>query len=439
MELRRCTQGAGLLALLLLILAGVLDDPAVFFAGGAVGAGLVVARLRFDRRTRELVRSVVVSRSPERTRVRTGSTIGVATEITLRAPPGMAVDVSELLPAGMAVQDGSPSFSLAGTGAVTTHRMRYRIMPLVHGVLPVRGISLRCRDSFFATTVLLSAERYRGPPLHVLPQGAFVPAGSHLSMETREIERMSALRGFGIRGLREYYAGDSLRNTDWKLSAKHDKIYIREYTGLTSLAPVLVVDLPWSGMPFSGPEYERMVQLVAGRAEHAVRSSRSFTLVLISGPNILHVIEEERDLQHGMTLLREWMHPSERLVHWYRVPGRAVLREQIGRLDQGIRNAPDARVRSFFSLLKEQYLAVLPSQRQTAFSNDLVRVFSHAGSDALVIFSLCEGDTSHLRETVRQAKMMKFTVQLRTPANAVPLFSPPGSGSLVADSVEAFA
>lgn len=439
MELRRCTRGTGLLALLLLALAAILDEPAIFFAGSAILAGIVVAGLRFDRRCRAVVRSVSVFRSPERTRVRTGNAVGVATDITIRAPTGIAVEGAEIFPAGVAVQDGIPSFSQAGTGAEEKHRLRYRILPLVHGTLPVRGISLGIRDNLFATTFALTADRYSGPPLQVLPQGAFVPAGSHSSMETREIEKMSALRGYGIRGLREYYAGDSLRNIDWKLSAKHDKLFIREYTGLTNLPPVLVADLPWSGLPYTLPEFERMVQLVAGRAEHAVRNNQYFTLILVSGPNILQVIEEERDLQHGMTLLREWLHPSERLVHWYRVPGRSALRNRIGMLDQRMQEKTAGSHTSFFAALKEEYQEVLPCQRQTAFSTDLVRVLSHFGSDTMVIFSLCAGDSSHIREIIRQAKMMKFSVHLRSPAAAVPSFSPSGRGETIPDSVEAFA
>ena len=437
MELRRCTRGAGLLCVLLLAGAFLLDDPAVFFAGSAILAGLVTGYFRFDRLSRETVRSVVVSRSLEHSRIRKGVTTGVSTDITLRAPPRMSVTVTELLPAGVAVQDGVTSLDLTGTGPEDTHRIRYRIMPLVHGTLPVRGISLTLQDVFFRTSFALTAERYSGPPLLVQPRGDFVAARKHATMETREIEKMGVIRGLGIRLLREYFAGDNIRDIDWKLTARHDKLFVREYTGIVNLPPVLVVDLPWSGLPFSAPEFDRMVGAVAGMAEHSIRNYQYVTLILVSGPNILRVIEEEKDLQQGMALLREWLHPAERVVHWYRVPDRSFLRQQVRHLEECIHDGDDERRRAFFAQLQKKYFMVLPGQRHSAFSADLARVLSPLASDEMIIFSLCGGDLSHLREIVRQAKMKRFAVHLRMPATAAP-FTGMSSRS-GADSVEAFA
>jgi uncharacterized protein (DUF58 family) len=437
-ELRRCTRGTGLLAVLLLTGAAILDDPAVFFAGSAILAGLAVAFIRFDGLSRDMVRSVVVARALERSRIRKGAITKVSTDITLRVPARIAVAVSELLPAGVAVQDGMTSFELTGSGAEETHRIQYRITPLVHGTLPVRGISLTIRDGFFTTSFALTSDRYGGPLLQVQPRGAFEPSLKHSTMETREIEKMSVMSGFGIRSLREYFAGDNIRNIDWKLSAKHDKLFVREYTGMVSLPPVLVVDLPWSGRPVSAPEFERMVGAVAGMAEHSVRNYQYFTLVLLSGPNILQVIEEEKDLRQGMALLREWLHPAERVVHGYRIPDRSLLRGQIRLLDHLVRQDGDEHARLFFTALQKRYLAVLPHQRPSVFSADMSRVLSPLATDEMVVFSLGVGDLSHLREVIRQAKMMKFGVRLRMPAAASALPGP-AAGSLGADSVEVFA
>lgn len=439
MELRRCTRGSGLLAVLLLGGALLLDDPAVLLAGSAILAGLVIAYLRFDYLSRDAVRSVVVSRSLERTRIRKGATTRVSTDITLKIPPRMHATVTELIPPEVAVQDGVPSLELTGSEAEDIHRIRYRITPLVHGTLPVRGISLALRDLFFSASFLLTAERYSGPLLQVQPRGDFTSAQKHSTMETREIEKMSVLSGFGIRTLREYFAGDNIRDIDWKLSAKYDKLYIREYTGMVNLPPVLLIDLPWSGQPFSAPEFDRMAGAVAGMAEQSVRNFQYATLIVVSGPNILQVIEEEKDLQQGMALLREWLHPAERVVHWYRIPDRSLLREQIRSLDQRIQDGEDAHLRAFFSSLQKKYRQVLPSQRQTVFSTDLARLLSRITTDEMVIFSLGVGDLSHLREIIRQSKMLKFGVHLRMPSAAAQVPATSGTSHLGADSVEAFA
>jgi uncharacterized protein (DUF58 family) len=438
-ELRRCTRGSGLLAVLLLAAAVILDDPAVFFAGSAILAGLFVAFLRFDRLSRAAVRSVTLSRSLERTRIRTGATIRVTTDIALTLPPRMSAVITELVPANVAVQDGEISISLTGSSAALTRRMRYRITPLVHGTLPVRGIALTLRDPFFSATFDLTAGRYSGPLLFVQPRGAFESAQKHSFMETREIEKMSAMNGLGVRSLREYYAGDNIRDIDWKLSAKYDKLFIREYTGIVTMPPILVVDLPWSGQPFPSEEFNRMAGAVAGMAEKSVRNFRHFTLVIVSGPNILRVIEEEKDLQEGMALLREWLHPAERFVHWYRMPDRAVLRERARFLGDRIPEEEDGPPRKFLASLQKKYLDVLPGQRLTVFASDFARVLSSLASDEMVIFTLGEGDRSHLKEIIRQGKLNNFQVHLRMPAAAPQSADPAAIGGSGADRVEVFA
>jgi hypothetical protein len=182
-----------------------------------------------------------------------------------------------------------------------------------------------------------------------------------------------------------------------------------------------------------------MVGAVAGMAEHSVRNFQYATLVVVSGPNILQVIEEEKDLQQGMALLREWLHPVERVVHWYRIPDRSLLREQIRHLDTCIQDGEDAHLRAFFTSLQKKYRQVLPSQRQTMFSTDLARVLSRMATDEMVIFSLGVGDLSHLREIIRQSKMLKFGVHLRMPSAAAPVSATSGTSHPGADSVEAFA
>jgi uncharacterized protein (DUF58 family) len=437
-ELRRCTRGTGALAILLFAGSLILDDPAVFLAGSALLAGLALCYLRFNSLSRDTVKSVVVSRSLERNRIRKGATVRVSTDITLRVPPHMHVAVTELLPAGVSVQDGSTSLELAGNPSQDTHRIRYRITPLIHGTLPVRGISLTIRDVFFETSFSLTAERFSGPSLFVQPRGTFESGHRHSITETREIEKMSVMSGFGIRSLREYYAGDNIRNIDWKLSAKHDKLFVREYTGMVNLPPVIVIDLPWLGLPCSAPDFDRMVAAVAGLAEHSVRNYQYVTLILVSGPNILQVIEEEKDLHKGMTVLREWLHPAERVVHGYRRMDRSGLREQIRHLELRIHEGDDEQARSFFTAVQQLYLRVMPGQRPTTFSRDLARLLSSLASNEMVIFSLGEGDVSHLQQIITQGKMMKFGVHLRMPAPASLVPGPSSPGHPGADSMEAF-
>ena len=433
--LKRCARAICLLAVLLIAAAWVLDDPAVLFAGVVLIAGLLVGYYRFERLFRDTVRSVELRRSLERSRLLKGATTRVSTSVTLRVPPGIEVDIRELLPPALAVQDGTTSLQILTSGPPGSHTLSYRVTPVIHGEFSFPGISLVVRDRFFENAIDLSTDRYSGPLLTVQPVGLF-ESSSKWSVESREIEKMSLVSGLGVRFLREYYAGDNIRNIDWKLSAKFDKLYVREFTGMVNLSPLFIIDLPWSGSPYPVRDFDRMVASVAGSIEYSVRSFQSVPLLLVSGPNVLSFIAEEKDLEHCMSLLREWMHPAERTVHEYRIHDRFDLRQQVRALDDPVPR--DSRLLPFYSAVKKRCLMVIPRQKTTSFAGRLNRIFSSIAVDEIFVFTLGTGDKSHLRQIIRQARTMKFRVHLRTPAVGTDSFEPAYWGRQGAETLEAF-
>jgi uncharacterized protein (DUF58 family) len=412
---------------------------AVLLAAGMLLCGLVGGYFLFDRRFEATVASVEVQRSLERSLVRKGATLQVATTVTVTVPSRMQVMIHENLSPRIAVQDGVTSLSAEPAPSPVTQNMIYRITPVVHGEFQFPGISLSIRDAFFEDGINLSAERFCGPSLSVQPTGLFEPASRRITVETREIEKMSVLSGFGIRALREYYSGDDMRRIDWKLSAKHNKLLVREYTGLMSLPPLLIVDLPWRGDLFSGHDFERMVAAVAGLAEYSIKTYQYVPVLLISGPNILHFIGKERDLQHCMTTLRKWMHPVERTVHLYRMPDRSDLRAQIRMIEGRLSEEQDPPAARFLTLMRSHYQTGLQEQRMLTFTGQVIRTISPLTIDEVYLFSLGSGDLSHIRQIVRQAKTMKIRMHLQLPERKEPGWCGASAGRLGADTMEAFA
>jgi len=210
----RCTRGLALLAILLGTWALVLDDIAVLSAASLLLCGLVGTYIIFDRKVRDAVTSVAVLRALERTQVRKGATVQVTTSVTIKVPPEMTVTVRESLLSTLAVQDGITSIAVSPSSEPAVVRMTYRVTPLVHGDFSFSGVELVFQDRFFETEMVLSAQPYSGPSLAVQPTGLFEAGPQRITAETREIEKMSVLSGFGIRALREYYAGDDMRKID---------------------------------------------------------------------------------------------------------------------------------------------------------------------------------------------------------------------------------
>jgi uncharacterized protein (DUF58 family) len=330
----------------------------------------------------------------------------------------MRAAITEQIPAALAVQDGITSVTAEASGSPQTFRLNYRITPLVHGEMKFAGLKVSGTGLLFEDQIDLASAHFCGPSLFIQPAGMFEPASRRTMTETREIEKMSVLSGLGIRALREYFSGDDLRRIDWKLSAKHDKLFVKEYAGILSLPPLIIVDLPWRGSPGSSEEFSRLVSAVAGMVEYCSRTYQYVSVLVISGPNILNVIEDEKDLQRCMSALREWMHPAERTVSFYRMADRADLRSRIR--DAGIaRDATaDAATIRFQDTLKKYYSMSLQSQQSTAFAGQIARALSSATADEIFLFSLFSGDISHLRQVVRQAKTEKLHVHVRVPKSA---------------------
>ncbi len=408
MRLKRCAQGLSLLAVLLFSGAFILDTMAALLAAGILTCALLGQYLLFNRRLWSLVCSVHAERSLSRSLVRRGTTLRVTTTITVTVPPRMQVGIAERIPTNVAVQDGVTSLAADPLPTSQTLRLSYRITTVMHGTMYFSGLTLTVNDLFFEDSIDLLSDRFCGPSLVVQPAGMFEPSSKRATIETREIEKMGVLSGLGIRALREYYAGDDLRRIDWKISAKHDKLFVREYTGIMSLPSLIIVDLPWRGAPYPADEFDRMVAMVAGMVEYSVRTYQYVSVLLVSGPNILHLMADEKDLEHCISVLREWMHPAERTVHFYRAADRSDLRSQIHAIETAQERTPDAETLRFLGSLHAYYGTTLQNQKMYAFTAQIIRALSSITTDEVVLFSLFSGDISHIRQIAKQAKTAKI-------------------------------
>lgn len=439
MRLKRCTRGLILVSLLVFSCALVLDDPAVLLAGTGILAGLLALYLYFCHRFAGIARTLAAERSLSRSLVRKGTTLRVSTGITVTVPACMQAIITDRVPVNAAVQDGKTSVTAGPGPSPQTFRLSYRITPMVHGQMAIAGITLKVSDPFFEDELELRTEPFCGPTLSVQPSGIFEPSARRATLETREIERMSVHSGLGIRSLREYYAGDDLRRIDWKLSAKHDKLFVREYNAVTSFPPLIIVDLPWKGAPYPLADFDHMVTRVAGMVNYSIRTYQYVSVLIISGPNILYFIADEKDLQHCISTLREWMHPAERVVHFYHAADRADLRSHVHAAEAALDANPDPATRRYLDAIRTCYLTTLENQKMYAFTGQVARTLASVTTEETFIFSLVCGDTSHIRQISRQAKTAKLAVHLRIPESIGISARTSYLSRLGADSLEVFA
>ena len=437
MRLKRCPLGLCCLAVVLGWAAFFIDDPAIVFAVGAILAALAGQALLFDRQVRKLAASVNLERTLEKTTVRRGATIHAGVTIGADVPPGLDVTVAELIPDRVALQDGVTSGHLVAGPANGGLHLSYRVTAVVHGRIVFRGIVLSASNLFFETSVDMTVARFRSE-LVVQPRGSFEHKPDQATAETREIERVSAMTGYGIRAIRDYLAGDDLRRIDWKMSAKHDKLLVREYSAVISESPLIVVDLPRKETDFSEAAFRQMVTAVAGLVGHSVRAYGSVSVVMVSGPNILHLIEHEKDLERCFSELREWLHPAEQADSLYRLLDRTEIRNRIRMLDRNREQTGNAGRTDYCRSLGRIYNACLQNQRETTFSGQFARMVSPLAADEIYLFSLLHGDDSHIRQAARMLRKKKARVHVRLPGPAGSARLAAMRASLEAESVEVF-
>ncbi len=391
-----------------------------FFAGGTLITGILGQYILFEHRMQEIVKTVEIRRTLSRNPVRKGTMLQVVSRISFKGLPRMYMQVSDLLPSGTSLAGGETTITTRPDNSLTAHQCSYQIIPLTHGPHPFSGVEVTVRNLFFLDTLRLAREGDRQPVLSVLPTGLFAAPESELSEGTRDNRKKSVRSGVDIHSLREYCHGDDLRHVDWKISAKYNKLFIRKYSALMNHPPLIIIDLPWCGAPFPEKEFNRMVSEAAGMVKHTIEKYQQVSVLIISGPNILHLIREEKNLSRCMSELQEWMHPAERLVHFYHMPDRSDLRSQVRDSENALLRVEDSQEKEFIEILRDRYLSILQYQQPPAFSGQVARTLSQLLMTEAYIFSLGCGDNSHIRHVERPLKTQNIRVYVRIMDSAHP-------------------
>lgn len=385
----------------------------IFFAGGTLITAILGQYIIFEHHMQEIVRSVEIRRTLSRNPVRKGTMLQVVSRISFKGLPRMHVQVSDLLPSGTILSEGVTTIATRPDPSLQAHTCSYHILPFTHGPHRFSGVSVTVRNLFFEDTLRLARESDREPVLSVLPTGLFAVPVADLSEGTRDNRKRSVRSGIDIHSLREYCSGDDLRHVDWKISAKYNKLFIRKYAALMNHPPLIIIDLPWNGTPYPEKEFNRMVSEAAGMVKHTIEKYQQVSVLIISGPNILHLIREEKNISRCMSELQEWMHPAERPVHFYHMQDRSDLRSHVRDSETALRQSDGLPEKEFFELLHDRYLRILPYQRSPLFSGQVARTLSRILMTEAYLFSLGCGDSSHIRHVERPLKTQNIRVHIR--------------------------
>ncbi|MDN7024311.1 DUF58 domain-containing protein [Methanoculleus sp. FWC-SCC1] len=410
----RCTRAIGAAVLVLLVFSLVFDDAAAYLPAAALAFFLVYRGILFDRSLRTVVGSLTVSRTASRMILRQGSTVDVTARVAYHLPDHTTLTLRDRPPAGAILAGGDLSHTATEPGAGSAD-VAYRMKVMTRGEIAFGGVGVTLADRFFAADIDLAGDGRTAPHLIVHPAGAFEKEAGSGSYGEAEHRTRSAVSGYTIHSFREYAMGDDPRRIDWKLSAKHQKLFVKEYTGQQGDLPLIIVDMPERTLDAGGAEVGRIVSAASGALEEAIGEYRSVSLLVISGGNIIRFLESERDI-HRVMAAAGAMEPTERLVHFYYARDKVGIRAKRSRVerDRGIA-AEESPERRFCANLAEIYRSVQEEQTQTAFELQVGRAMASTNAGTVYIFSRFSGDCSHIWQIVTQARRTQKDVHLRVP------------------------
>ncbi|ACL15764.1 DUF58 domain-containing protein [Methanosphaerula palustris] len=397
----RWTGSAAVVAAVLGTIGLFFDAPAA--AGASVGLAALLAggAVLFLYRTIRYADTLAVERVIGTGLVCQGTPVEVGVQVTGEAVSGLAVRIMDLPPRS-AVHDPKETVLKGGEG-------RYRIRLMAPGEVFFRGLRVEVADRFFTTTLFCTAPRFAGTMLTVYsPDSYRHEKGPGSGAGELEIERKGVLRGQGIRSFRPFRSGDDPALMDWKLSAKHGRLFVREPNSQVGGPPLLIVDLP-----VVGAEGGEDLLLAAGEAiEREIREYDHCTLLVIAGGEVIGFWYHEQDLPALVRNLRS--RPADSVAPLYRVYDPIVLKRRLRAAERGV-SEPSRR---FAAVLR----ATLGSSSAFAFEEEVGRILASVEHPEVIVYTAATDEISHLNLIAVAARRHDRTLRI--------LLTRPGPGLL---------
>ncbi len=391
----------------------VFNDTSFFLATFSLVLLSVTLAMRFRVRMHRIITSLQVRRSADDEVLQEGHPTTITTRFSCSPDAGIVVSVQDVLPPAT-ISD--PTNATAVVSADGNAIIRYSLIPVGKGSIVFPGILLTVSDPFFTSSLVMGSDPFRGPELEAHPNTAFEKSSILEHTGILEKDTIGIYRGSGFRSIREYIHGDDVRSIDWKMTAKYDRVFIREYTTVEKYSPLIVIDLPDRSFPVSDDQLAKLINSSTGEMVAAIRDYGTVSLFLISGVNVIDILLEETNLKRCLALIRASAHPHYRLHHAYRWKDRASRRRFVMKIRAaGSIPQKDGSSR-FLGKIAQIYRQSLANPYIPVFSKQMRHLIYSLQTEELVLYSLFEGDLSHIREIARQAQMQRIRLIPRTVA-----------------------
>lgn len=404
MKLSRCGGGIAALALVLALFAFFFDTSSAVIACSALVVLLTARALLFLSALSSTASSVTIQRSLSAHLARQGFPVTVETEVLVTVPPGFSAEISDLPPHETILSSGSTSVPVENSASF---RLRYILIPRTTGEHAFEGIRLFFSDPFFSCELVFRSPDTTAPSLVILPSLEFPLVGD--TNGELNTSMVTLLETHDVRSFHEALMEDHLRKIDWKLSAKYDTLFVREYMRGAERSILLIIDLPDATLPFSTEAFDRLKEAVVSVIATQTASKMELSVLLICGPNMVSFTALEPDARWLIGIMNK-ITPIPQIHNMYRYTSNASLKRRfippIGSLD------------SFSRTLNRISSSFLANRPPSVFESQVARVFYSISVNTAYLFTLAAHDTSHIRIISELAAIKAMNTQIYVPKEA---------------------
>jgi len=203
-------------------------------------AWLLARQYQFVHRTQHLIDELVVNQQLDRTRVTAGETTVGTLSVTAQPEHGVSLSVRSATPPGSDAADTTCSLTDYEDNAESTFKITWPVAGEFRFDQPTvtisDSLSLFSQSTTLGPTPTVIVEPRAPREIHVGEGGDRVAAG----LGKHDTEESG--NGLTPAELRKYVSGDSIRQIDWKATARLDETYVREFEAETDVQTQLIVD-----------------------------------------------------------------------------------------------------------------------------------------------------------------------------------------------------
>ncbi|WFN34716.1 DUF58 domain-containing protein [Methanogenium sp. S4BF] len=406
MQPTRLCRAVMLLGGACVVSAWIFDDPAFFFAGGALWLFLLLSLHAGISAARTATHYLTGERQTKERFSRSGTRIQMITTLTCQAVPGYRFEAEEILPDSATDIAGETTVIIPDGGGTCT--LQYSFRPLAHGTIHPGGVIIRCSDAFFTITVPVMKSSLQGPDLFVFPENGLGHEGLGWYGDNETMKR-TPLKSSGIRSFREYRQGDDVKSIDWKMTARYGTTYVREYTGSEGGTAAVVIDLPDDTKDATEEIFSSVRKAVIQRIAGLQEQRESSRIIILAGCEIVAI----RDILPGANIFHELsatLTPKKRIQSLYRAYAPIMLAIQMRNAGEEMPLTPVAQTAvGTFSR----------SADRIGFEETVHRILVSSRDTEIHCYTTGTGDLSHIWAMASAAYALHRPVRIFLPKEAV--------------------